>query len=76
MSAETLDADFYRRRHDLCLELAALVPTARPLSLRLSSLAQTYAEKAAAAAKVPETRPRSIPANSAMGPRVGAKVAK
>jgi hypothetical protein len=57
MSAETLDADYYRRRHDVCLELAAMVPTARPLFLRLSSLAQTYAEKAATAAKSPETRP-------------------
>jgi len=60
MGAETLDADFYRRRHDLCLELAAVVPTASPLFLRLSSLAQTYAEKAAAAAKFPETTPPSF----------------
>jgi hypothetical protein len=55
MSAETLDADFYRRRHDLCLELAAMVPAAKPLFLRLSSLAEIYAEKAAAAVKVSET---------------------
>jgi hypothetical protein len=38
----------------------AIVPTARPLFLRLSSLAQIYAEKAAAAAKsTAETRPAS-----------------
>ena len=51
MNGETLDADFYRRRQELCLELAAIVPTAKPLFLRLSSLAETYAGKAAAAAK-------------------------
>jgi hypothetical protein len=49
MNPETMDADFYRRRHELCLELAAMVPTAKPLFLRLSSLAETYAEKATAA---------------------------
>jgi hypothetical protein len=76
MNAETLDADFYRRRHDLCLELAAVVPTAKPLFLRLSSLAQTYAEKAAAAAKSLEPRAPSIPTNSTMGPKGGAKSVK
>ena len=49
MNAETMDADFHRRRQELCLELTAMVPTAKPLFLRLSSLAETYAEKAAAA---------------------------
>jgi hypothetical protein len=50
MNGETLDADFYRRRQELCLELAAMVPTTKPLFLRLHSLAETYAGKAAAAA--------------------------
>ena len=76
MSAEALDADFYRRRQDLCLELAAVVPNSRSLFLRLSSLAQTYAEKAAAAAKSPEPRAPSIPTNSTTGPKGGAKSVK
>jgi hypothetical protein len=50
MDGETMDADFYRRRQELCLELAAIVLTAKPLFLRLSSLAETYAEKAATVA--------------------------
>jgi hypothetical protein len=50
MSSETLDADFYHRRSELCLELAAMVPTARPLFSRLRALSVVYATKAAAAA--------------------------
>jgi hypothetical protein len=49
MNAETMDADFCRRRQELCLDLAAVVPKASALFLRLSSLAERYAEKAAAA---------------------------
>ena len=75
MSAETLDADFYRRRHDLCLELAAMVPTARPLFLRLSSLAEAYAEKAAAAEKVPDTSHLQFQPTPPSA-KVGAKAAK
>jgi hypothetical protein len=55
MTAGTMDADFYRRRQELCLELAAMVPTAKPLFRRLSSLAETYAEKAAAATNLVAT---------------------
>ena len=49
MSSETLDADFYHRRSELCLELAAMVPSAKPVFSRLHALAAVYATKASAA---------------------------
>ena len=61
MKTETLDAEFYRRRHELCLELAAMAPTARPLFLRLQALAESYAKKAAAAVNL--TAPSRVPSN-------------
>jgi hypothetical protein len=65
MNANTLDAEFYRRRHDLCPELAGIVPTSKPLFLRLSSLAETYAEKAAAPAKSGGIHHPAIPRSAA-----------
>jgi len=45
----TLDADYYRSRADLCMELAYAVREATPLCARLISLADDYKARAAVA---------------------------
>jgi len=47
MSAETLDAEYYRGRAHLCHQLADSARAAKPLFSRLFSLAQAYERKAA-----------------------------
>jgi hypothetical protein len=49
MYAETLDADFYRQRANLCYKLADKAHAARPLYSRLHFLAKAYEDKAKAA---------------------------
>jgi hypothetical protein len=49
MSVESLDADFYRRRAELCHQLAGAAHAAKPLFSRLYFLAQAYSAKASAA---------------------------
>jgi hypothetical protein len=46
MSAETLNADFYRQHAQMCHKLAATAQDAKPLFTRLFSLAKAYEEKA------------------------------
>ena len=49
MSAETLDAEYYRGRAHLCHQLADSARAAKPLFARLCLLAQAYETKANAA---------------------------
>ena len=46
MKAESLDADWYRKRAGFCLELATSAQAAGPLHARLSLLAKAYVAKA------------------------------
>jgi hypothetical protein len=46
MYAETLDADFYRRRANFCYKLADIAHASRPLYARLYFLAKAYEDKA------------------------------
>jgi hypothetical protein len=72
MSSEMLDADFYHRRSEVCLELAAMVPTARPLFSRLRALAAAYATKAAAAADFKDNGDRQAVCEQGLHPQSGA----
>jgi hypothetical protein len=49
MYAETLDADFYRKRANFCYDLADKAHASRPLYARLFFLARAYEAKANAA---------------------------
>jgi hypothetical protein len=49
MDAQTLDADFYRERAQLCHKLAGAATAAKPLFTRLHLLAKKYEEKAESA---------------------------
>jgi len=49
MNAETLDAEYYHSRAQLCQKLADSARAAKPLFVRLCKLAQAYETKAGAA---------------------------
>jgi hypothetical protein len=65
MSAETLNAEYYRRQAHLCHKLAESAQAAKPLFSRLHLLAQAYTAKANAADSIPACEPSTESASSA-----------